>query len=260
MVREQRLVFGEVAEQYNRVRPTYPASLIDHLMSTVGLAARDRVLEVGCGTGKATVPLAQRGLRVLALEPDEAMAAVARRNCLDLDVTVVTSSFEDWRPDGDPVPLLTSAQAWHWVQPGLRVSKAREALAPEGWIALFWNRWDWAETPLVQAIDAVYARVAPGLDARMPGRSPQDAGRRACVDELEESTLFGDVLFSEYPWSTSYDTARYLELIDTQSDHRLLDGEQRERLFRGIEEAIDAAGGEISVAYHADLYLACRTD
>lgn len=258
MAREQRLVFGEVAEQYDRARPTYPASLVDDLVAALGLTVRDRVLEVGCGTGKATVPFAARGLHVLALEPDDDMAAIARRNCRDLDVTVVTTSFEDWAEDTDPFRMLISAQAWHWVRPEVRLPKAHDVLAPAGALALFWNRWDWPDTPLRRAIDEVYERVAPALAARTPGRSAQDAGRRACVDELAASTLFDDVSFSEHPWSTSYDTTGYLELLDTHSDHRLLDTEQRARLFRGVGDAIDAEGGVIPVAYFADLYLARR--
>lgn len=258
MVREQRLVFGEVAETYDRARPGYPASLVEHVVSTVGLGASDRVLEVGCGTGKATVPFAARGLRVVALEPDEDMAALARRNCRELDVTVLTTSFEDWAADDEPFGMLMSAQAWHWVRAELRLAKAHDVLAPEGALALFWNRPDWPETPLRRAIDEVYERVAPGLGARTPGRSAQDAGRRACVDELDASPLFADVSFSEHAWSTSYETARYLDLLDTQSDHRLLDAEQRARLLRGVADAIDAEGGEIAVAYFADLYLARR--
>ncbi len=258
MAREQRLVFGEVADVYDRARPAYPASLVDEVIRYASLASGDPVLEVGCGTGKATVPFATRDLRVLALEPDENMAAVARRNCEELDVSVETVAFEDWRVSPGSFRLVYAAQAWHWVRPDVRLSQAHDVLVEDGTLALFWNRPDWPDTPLRQAIDAVYAHIAPGLGARTPGRSAQDVGRRACTDELEASTLFGDVSFSEHPWSTSYDTARYLELLDTQSDHRLLGREQRARLFRGVGDAIDAEGGTIPVAYFADLYLARR--
>src|SRR5262245_59378696 len=121
MPREQRLVFGEVAEQYDRVRPGYPDSLVDEVMASASLQAGDAVLEVGCGTGKATASFAARRLRVTAIEPDENMAAVARRNCADFDVDVVTTSFEDFLVADGPFALVLSAHAWHWVQPGLRV-------------------------------------------------------------------------------------------------------------------------------------------
>ena len=78
-MRERRLVFGEVAELYDRHRPTYPAELIDDLVALAGLDASRPVLEVGAGTGKATVLFAQRGIPVLAIEPSPEMAAIAGR-------------------------------------------------------------------------------------------------------------------------------------------------------------------------------------
>ena len=54
MAREQRLVFGEVAEQYDRSRPSYPDAMVDDLVELAGLGPGCRALEVGAGTGKAT--------------------------------------------------------------------------------------------------------------------------------------------------------------------------------------------------------------
>lgn len=260
MAREQRLVFGEVADVYDRVRPGYPASLVDHAVTVVGLAAGDPVLEVGAGTGKATVAFAALGLAVHALEPDAEMAGVARRNAAAPGAAVIvsTTAFEDWVPDRRDYSLVMSAQAWHWVQPGVRLEKAHHVLAPGGALALFWNRPDWPDTPLRHAIDEVYETVAPELGARTPGRSAQDAGRRACTDELAASAWFDELDYTQHPWSTSYDAASYVELLSTQSDHRMLDADRRRHLLDGVAAAIDAAGGVVPVAYVADLYLARR--
>ena len=79
MGREQRFVFGEVADLYDRARPGYPEQLVEDVLRFRGLPA-PRVLEVGAGTGKATVVFAARGLEIVALEPTPEMAAVAARN------------------------------------------------------------------------------------------------------------------------------------------------------------------------------------
>jgi SAM-dependent methyltransferase len=258
MAREQRLVFGEVAEQYDRARPSYPDGLVDAVVASAGLHDGDRVLEVGCGTGKATVSFAARELRVLALEPDPAMAAIARRNCSDLGVIVENTSFEEWHAAPGSFEVVISAQAWHWIQPEIRLTKAHDLVVPGGALALFWNRSEWPDSPLSRAIDEVYQRVVPSFGARTPGRSPQDVGRRACIDELDASPLFGDLEHHEHPWTTSYDTNAYLELLETQSDHRLLDPERRARLFEGIADAIETDGGTLPAPYVADLYIARR--
>jgi hypothetical protein len=186
------------------------------------------------------------------------MAELARRNCDLLDVTVETIPFEDWEPAARDFRLVMSAQAWPWVRPGLRLAKAHDVLAYDGALALFWNRPDWSDTSLRRAIDAVYEDVAPVLRARTPGRSQQDAGRRACIDEPATSPRFSGVALTQHSWATSYDTTAYLDLLSTQSDHRLLDAERRARLFDGIADAVEGAGGEMPVSYVADLYVARR--
>src|ERR1700722_4671949 len=127
MAREQRLVFGEVAELYDRARPSYPAALIDHLVDLAGGGTdHGRVLDVGCGTAKATVLLAARPLSGIGLEPDPDMAALARQNLAPFPRwSVIQGEFETFDPsahretdretDGadDRSDLITCAQAWH---------------------------------------------------------------------------------------------------------------------------------------------------
>ena len=83
--REQRLVFGEIAEQYDEYRPSYPDALFDTIIEFGELHAGDRALEIGAGTGKATAGFATRGLRVHALEPSPAMAAILRANGVETE-------------------------------------------------------------------------------------------------------------------------------------------------------------------------------
>ncbi|HET8788172.1 MAG TPA: rRNA adenine N-6-methyltransferase family protein, partial [Actinomycetes bacterium] len=63
-----RSTFDQVADLYDRVRPGYPAALFDDLAELAGVGPGARVLEIGPGTGQATVPLAERGCRVVAVE------------------------------------------------------------------------------------------------------------------------------------------------------------------------------------------------
>ena len=75
---------------------------------------------------------------------------------------------------------------------------------------------------------------------------------------IERSATIGPLAFTEHPWSTSYDTGTYLELLATQSDHRMLEPATRDRLYEAVAAVVDAAGGAITVSYVADLYLAHR--
>jgi SAM-dependent methyltransferase len=256
MTREQRLVFGEVAETYDRARPGYPA-VVDAVTAFGDLDDGARILEVGCGTGKATVPFAARGFDVLALEPSEEMAALARRNCARFARTsVLVTSFEEWPVERPGFTVVFSATAWHWVHRDVRLEKAHDSLNECGVLALFWNRPDWPDTALHRSIDAAYQESAPSLFARLPGMSPQDVGVRDCVEQLEASELFGEVEEIRHAWHRDYTRDQYLDLLDTQSNHRLLDPESRARLFDGVAQAIDAFGGPMPVSYTTKLYMA----
>src|SRR5204862_5239477 len=81
--------FDRSADVYQRARPDYPDELFDDLVAVAKLGQRDRLLEVGCATAKATLPLARRGFTILALEPGRALAEAARRNLAGLDVEVI---------------------------------------------------------------------------------------------------------------------------------------------------------------------------
>jgi SAM-dependent methyltransferase len=259
VTREQRLVFGEDAPLYDRARPGYPPAVFDHIVEFAGVAPPARVLEVGAGTGKATVPLAARGFAVVALEPSEEMAAVARQRCAGAgahDVEIAVTSLEDWALEPAGFSVVYAATAWHWVTPEGRLARAHRALRDRGTLALFWNCPGWPDTPLRRAIDEVYERVAPELTNRMPGYSTHEVKRRACVVELEESDRFGPVEQVRVPWHADYTRAQHRELLRTQSNHRLLDPPTLERLLDEVGSVVEDEGGVLPVDYEVELYLA----
>ena len=258
-MREQRLVFGEVAELYDRARAGYPDPAIDDVISFTGPdGPRLRALEVGAGTGKATVAFAARGLEIVALEPSAAMAAVARRNCQPFPgVRVETASFEDWPAAVGGFGLVFSAQAWHWVAPEVRYRKAAEALCPGGTLALFWNRVRWRGEPWRDDLEDLYRRLAPDLYARrpaFPGLTPRpEDGHR--VGEMRGTGLFRDEAERTYPWPATFTADSFIDLLQSQSDHRLLAEDSRAELFGAIREIIASYGGEIEVPHMTLLVL-----
>ena len=100
MTPDPRFTFDEVAELYDRHRPGYPEALFEDLVALSGIAPAGRILEIGAGTGQATLPLARRGLRVLCLEPGAALARVARGKLAGFPrVEVLESSLQPAREE-----------------------------------------------------------------------------------------------------------------------------------------------------------------
>jgi protein-L-isoaspartate O-methyltransferase len=107
-----RATFGQDAELYDQARPGYPGQLFADLAQLAGLTPQSRVLEIGCGTGQATRPLAELGCTLVAVELSPEMAAVARRNLHQFpNVTVEVCPFEEWTPPDTPFDLVLSATA-----------------------------------------------------------------------------------------------------------------------------------------------------
>lgn len=232
--RDRAESFGGVAGAYDRYRPSYPAELIDDL---VALGAND-VLDVGCGTGKAARLLTARGLEVLGVEIDPQMAEVAREHGVPVEV----SSFESWDPSGRRFDLLISAQAWHWVDPGVGVPKAATVLRPGGTIALFWNQGT-PQGDVVEQMKGVYRYRAPDL---LPVDEQDEPPYRA---DLERSGLFETPFTRTYAWTQEYSTDEWVELVQTHSNHVVLPAAQRAALVADLRDVLDANGGRLEVGY-----------
>lgn len=259
MATEQRLVFGEVADLYDASRPSYPPQLIDDLLTAAPARDTTRVLEVGAGTGKATVLLAAAGARVLAIEPSAEMAAVARRNCASYPgVEIVESDFERWEPAGETFPLLCSGQAWHWIDPELRYGCARAALRPDGLLAAFWNRPGWGPSPLREALKDVYLKTVPELP---PDGATHPANESPDLDgdwtqEIAAAPGFGSPEIRFYDRSVRYSADQYARLLSTLSEIRLLAEDRREALLRGVRATISEHGGTLTMPLRTWLCLA----
>jgi SAM-dependent methyltransferase len=260
MASERRLAFGGIAELYDRARPSYPAALIDDVLSFAGVGPGDGAVEVGAGTGKATVLFAERGVRILALEPSAEMALIARRNTAGFpEVDVCEVEFERWRPK-ERVRLLYSAQAWHWIQPESRFARAAEGLTEDGALAAFWNRVGWDASPVRDEFDAVYTRLVPELGRVAPGPMNPAYGRGEWMDDwrggLAGNTGFTEPEWRTYSWRERYTTSEYLGLLQTHSDHIILEPARRQALLDGLGSVIERAGGILELEYVTRLALA----
>jgi SAM-dependent methyltransferase len=254
MDREQRLVFGEDAELYDRARPSYPSDLIDDVIQLIGPAAR--VVDAGCGTGKASVMLAARGIHGVGLEPRPEMAAIARRHLEGHSGwRIDTAGFEDWTPAAKDLPFdaVVSAQAWHWFKPDVRFQKAHTLLMPGGWLAIWWNGPRPFDNSIRRAIDEAYATHAPEIAYRgISGHGWPS------LDPLPAPDSFRPPIVRHYPWTANYTSAEWTDLLQTHSDHRMLPRDRREVLLDAVRDAIDANGGSYEHPYVCSLWAAQR--
>ncbi|SRR6266446_2796698 len=255
-----RTSFDCNADLYDAARPSYPEALIDEAVAWSGIPPEGRILEIGAGTGKATLAFARRGFAILALEPLPNMAAVLRAKAAAFPVvSIEESTFETWRGGNGAFDLTISAQAFHWVDPAVKYVKAAAALRPGGALALIRNETSGLEPSLRAQLDAAYARWFPGV-TWTAARDSVEPKRAEVAAEIARSGLFGPVRSASFPWTASYTTRQYLDLLETHSDHALLEPRFRVPLYGAIVDAIERRGGRIEVPYVAVLLLTVRND
>jgi SAM-dependent methyltransferase len=241
-------VFNEVPELYDKVRPGYPDELFADLATITGMTERSSVLEVGCGTGQATRSLAARGCPVTAVEPGADMAALARRRLADFgNVTVETSTFEEWDDRGARFDLLVSASAWHWVDPSIGWRRAHDLLRPGGWMALLGNvvvRRPGEPEVYAETAD-LHERFSPGNPDW--GHPPLEGDVRTTNEGWglveDPGGLFGPTIVRWYPTIQWFDGAGFADLLRSTSIYRKLDPGVREPLLDAIAERIRSRMG-----------------
>jgi SAM-dependent methyltransferase len=260
--REQlRTTFESAAALYQQARPDYPDELFDALVSTAHLQPGADLLEVGCATGKATLPLARRGFGITAVELGAALAARARGNLAEFGrVSVVNADFESWEPTSPAVfDLVYAATAWHWIDPEVGYARAWRLLKPGGHLA-FWGAGHVVPPdgdPFFRELQDIYDEIGEGLPGGWEFSTANTLPDYAA--QIEATGLFTDVRVRRFGWEMSYTADAYISLLDTFSGHIAMAQWQRDRLYGEIRRRLAARpGGTLRRHWGSVLHVARR--
>ena len=248
--------FGDDAGRYDRARPGYPAELTGRI---VAASPGPDLLDVGCGTGIAARLFTAAGCRVLGVDPDPRMAALARDGGTDTEV----AKFEDWDARGRMFDAVTAAQAWHWVDPVAGAAKAASVLRPGGLLAVFWNAME-PPAALKEAFGAVYRRVMPehpiatGFWSR-PAVDTYAAGGARAAQGMAAAGGFGEPQEWRAGWERPYTRQEWLDMVPTLGGHTQFPPQVIAALLDGLGEVVDAAGGGFTMGYTTLAIVAART-
>jgi SAM-dependent methyltransferase len=247
---------------YDRARPTYPSRVFDDLAELARLPEAARLIEIGCGTGQATLPLAARGYSITCVELGEQLAAVARAKLLRFPVVeVVNADFETWQPAHAEFDAAVAFTAIHWIAPDLRYAKAASLLRDRGMLGVVTT-----EHILEPDGDDFFMNVQEDYEAVVPddpatkavGPKPPET-IPDLSEEISASGRFRNVADRRYLWDVIYTADEYIDVLNTYSGHRGLDDYTRERLLYRIRNRIEARPrGQVRKTYLAMLNVAER--
>jgi SAM-dependent methyltransferase len=250
-----RAGFDRVADLYDRVRPDYPAAMFDDLATLAGVGPGTRLLEIGCGTGQASVALADLGCDLLAVELGPRLAALASaRLAGHPSARVVVADFDRWTPESAGFDVIFSATAFHWLDPATRTTRTAELLAPGGVLAtVVTQHVEGGTVEFFADTQACYRRYDPTVPADSPLRPADRVGRD--TDVAVDGYL--RPVFRRYERDIEYTTAEYLDVLRTYSGTLDLPAPTADGLLRCIGQLIDGRyGGRVTKRYLTELRIA----
>jgi SAM-dependent methyltransferase len=251
---KRRMVFDQNPMGYDRYRPDYVKELFDEIFRYAGLNASMRVLEIGIGTGLATLPILEAGCSVTAVEPGKNLASYASiKFRAHKNFKAVCCDFEDFEPD-ERYDLIYSATAFHWIPEEAGFPKIYRLLKPGGAVALFWNRPFVARTddPLHMDIQNLYQKY--GLSDALPVEFSEKDCRKT-LDALERYG-FSDIKVQLFHRTRTMSAEDYIGLLSTYSDHVSMGKDDWHKFAGEVMAAINTRGGVIRIYDTMDLYLA----
>jgi len=254
----RRESFDSVATLYDRYRPGYPSAVLADVFASANIGAGSRVLEIGCGTGQLSVPLAEHGMELVAIELGPSLAAIARLNLSGFsNARVETASFEEWPVPPEAFDAVVCATAFHWLDPDVRFAKSAQALRAGGALAIVHTHQVSGGTEgFSPDSQKYYVKWGLSNDPFFEPTAPADAP--TMYAELDHRSEFVCVQRHRFEAPVRFTSESYVGLLGTDSLILALDETSRNGFLADIAQLIESGyGGELSRHYLYEVVVAC---
>lgn len=247
--------FNAIYTEYDKWRPGYVKELYDDIFEAKEINASSNVLEVGIGTGQATLPILKTGCRLTAIELGDKLAEFSRNKFKNYDkFNVENMMFEDFQYVPNSFDLIFSATAFHWIPEDIGYTRVFDMLKSGGVFARFANHpyKDKKRDTIHTAFESIYEKYMPGS----LGGDEYSEENAKNISDIAYKYGFIDVTYRLYHRTRNFTADEYTSLLGTYSDHIAMEEATRMKFFNEIREAINANGGVITIYDTIDLQLA----
>jgi len=249
-----RLTFNTDPHNYDKLRPTYKKEMFDDLFEYSNLNQEDKGLEIGIGTGQATLPFLEAGIDITAVELGPDLAEFSRKKFKDYsNLHIINDNFEDVELELNKYNIAYSATAFHWIPIDLGMRKIKDILVNKGTFAWFSNH----PAPCLDQVDLhndiqkVYTKYdnyfgTGTLDIWSIDQMNQDK----LLDRKKKFEDYGfvDVVEKSYKSQRIFNSKDYCKLLATYSGHIALPNKVRRDFLKDIEDVILFHGNEIIIS------------
>ena len=246
--------FGRQAGSYAKVRPAYPAAVMETLTSLLPPTPDVHVCDLAAGTGILTRQLLDSGYRVTAVEPVGGMREELERQLAKAGVDILDGTAEHLPLDDRSVDAVTVGQAFHWFDPQPALTDIARVLKPGGVLLMVWNARD-------ENVD--WMRQWGDLVADLGGGRPyQDHRELLWEDVVAESGLFTPLEHLEVPQGQTGTPELVIERTRSTSFIATLPPERHQHALDAVAQLLathpDTRGrDQITIPYNTQIYW-CR--
>lgn len=251
-----KLTFNENVVNYDNIRPTYPDELFEDIFTYANLDNYSKLLEIGIGTGQATLPFFNKGFNITAIDIGYNLCEFVKKKFVNNNFQIINDDFMKHDFQQGQFDLIYSATAFHWL-PKSALNKCKSILKENGVIALFWNH------PFPNRIDDISNRINREVYSkyRHNEKKQQEFSKSDCDKRISELKEFGfsDIDVKLYHRKRVLTSDEYIALLNTYSDHIALPIEIKQQFESDMKNQLDNIGGRINIYDTIDLYLAKNT-
>ncbi len=242
--------FSNRADDYAKYRPSYPPAAIDRMLQDLGQLDTLLAADIGAGTGISSRLLADRGVKVWAIEPNAAMRSAAISHP---QVEFRVGTAEQTGLSDRSIDLITCFQAFHWFEPKATLQEFHRILKPGGRVALIWNDRDRED-----AFTGAYSQaLRQAVDLRYWERIDRKTSE---AEALRLSSLFDR--YSTHTFINSHPLDQEgLVGIALSASYVPKTGAEHDQLIQDLQQLYDTwpdrlPDGRVALSYRTVLYLA----
>lgn len=253
---KRRPSFGMIADAYDDIRPGYPDDAFEVIIKEANILPDSHLLEIGCGTGKATQKFIDRKYTVLCVEASESIGAAAQKKFSGAsNFKIEISRFEDWDLIKKGFNLIFSAQAFHWVRGAIRYELASKVLKQGGFLAIINNFRVDLNGGLQTKIDKVLEEYFPQVTGIMSFSDRTEKRISDLTSEIAASDCFNAPVVFQYPWEERFSIEQYQRFLSVYSEVGILEMEKKKEIFSAVASVIEGNGGRVVVPYKTVVHL-----
>ena len=242
--------FKKVGESYHVGRKDYPKKLIEDIIKISDINKGSLILDVGCGTGKSTIPFARKGYKIIGIDISENMLEIAKKLSINYkNAQYRQISFDKFSLSQNHFDLILFGTAIHWLDPKKVYKKTCDLLKINGHLALFWEPiGSLCKKIRLLGMEKIFVRNCPNY----PKNLPSDVTKTR-INGIMKTKSFAKPLIKKYKFIQKYSPEEFLSLINSYSWVISLNKNKKNNLMQEVKMFLDKR--ESLIKFQTEIYL-----